>query len=1677
MKTEKAPEKTTPSDSTESITNNHENGKKESCERISESKKFTSTGGHDKNRDNVEGDVKVVVRNQSVERNAENANVLCDICKENICDCGCDSKTKGTCSDVKSTETAAVIVKPDNSKSASGQDSKGVYTDRFSDASNLAGSEKDVSGRGKTTQTTSKSVSQENISSSTSEQANHHGVSHSVSTSANTEKSSPSVSLSSIKKLVSQVSQKIASDNLSAGQKSKSFGDTIGMIKSSLRPNVFPPHVGNCINSSDSVSDQSVFLNATDRLDSIRDVHENANFNQLLLSNMLKLTSPPNQQVFPNQQSLLPIPVQGMIRGYQHGALPNVGPAFSQIPMHNVSRFTIPNSEVGQAVGNVLVNQGNSSFPDYVSFPWMNRKAKVKRAKSKKEKKIPNYFDSESPPPNVDVSKLKDKGHGHIPKQKIASFLENPSEFMEQQTALVNSSISSTSPSPKGQSEIYTEVCEPPKRSESVDSDRLTVASRSDSVNSDRISSPNKDNGGFSSDKDSEVARETVSDIVTSNALVAASSVTSKEESLSTSIQTVTHGPQRKEDDIALDTVESKPPSSLPHLPSAVVHHPPETSQTSTCQSRPSDEKIKPATLLKQSTPHPLAAMLSHAGTNQAFQQMFPNVVQEALLQTVSICSEQNSLLLGQTTDSVSSAKQMIINSPPNPTKHICNNRSHVGRPVQTPIRQILENQNKNEFPASNLLSAAAKAQLIQQQNQLNLMLAQQMNGEICNPFYNPQIMSMQGTTSYGPVNLSVDSNVPVLNTLIAQPNAAFVASGNPTDNANDRTQSKEHLPSTGTSKISELLNKSNSLVKKPPDAGPASRRGDKHNSVENPAVLQQQCNSEISKTGNVPVQQLHMPDSVNHPVNNINVSQQMVNQQQLMQMFSAMGFPFMPIGQLDLTANHLNNNGPAGQMPFANTQLLHSQANAVTDRIGLTPSSCHPGSANNAMIQPFAAPGYNISTTIPSVKTTSIGNIQGNSGSHLQFQGSVLQNQNLLCPTNIQELNMLGPGCGPNGSSAVFQGFNQVAADQNIDRKPDQQNYALSEASVVVMQNGIPMIQMVAPNQIPVGSNVDKTNVPQLTLSNHGVGIQNLMQNNSQGTVSSSRPVVPLNLINVQQSWNNGNTNLTAMQLQTLQLQQQLLHQIQQVQGMQSLINHFNIQGLTNSTAPVTSGMQGSIPISGVPIAVSCNTNSSSETVHSVSNPVAHTSDNRQTAACIPKAEGTSDVSSCVITSTVKSSRPDSVSTTCSLQSESHDTLMVDKVSVAAADTTQDSPVQSKSSTTRTVDIGTETEAFDDGEDDDEDDEEETSEENGANDESREASEKEVEEESDSESEPDEPCEKQVKLDPKQSSDLLTSSRASGAKSCYSMALASVTAQRNRTKEIESLKRSRKRYYSSMTDFTTVKSGSSDKSLRLVIRKRTGLSPVKMSVADSPEDSDLQFKKLPTDTKQKLKNLSPKTIRTDKPINALRSGGLKFQRKQSVCETSKDLHSNRSYRNKGKKKANDHTLIEMSVENSLSNTVTECVGNKLKAGKNGCSETIRQDEPVKLSKDVDTKEKSVDCDSSSSIEDVMEHHFQSSPLVVTSVDEAEPSTTVFDTECSVEKERTQNELTSRIAAALTVQKGRWHLTASPKKLKHDTNTSVGETAEKMERGVKRSRSLVEFESEGMFIICFQRHF
>ena len=1567
----------------------------------------------------------------------------CDKCKSNINECGCEN----------------TVVNRDQKLSEKNMKSEEKTTDQVSAVSPCLGDTKSDSGNvrdSKGEHVKDKQVQEKNANSEhndgPSDKSSPPDGPNSDKFSANN--SSETVTLSSIKKLVSQVSEKIAAENQFSAQKAKSGANGAGLLDSCVRNNLQPCPVDGFVNHSEGIAEKRLLLNSHENgLDNVRD---SGNLQQLLLSNMLKLTSPPNQQVFPN--SLPSIPVQGMARAYQHGAFPNMRPIINQLPVHTIPRFVIPNSDIGQAYENGICNHGSQRFPNIAHYPWMDRKSKSKKIKSEKEKQIQNMFESESPPPNVDVSKLKDKGHGPIPKQKIASFMENPAEFMEQQTALVNSSISATSPIPIELEEAESEACEPIKRSESVDSDRLSVDERTDFVNSVRISSPDKS----INDKDRNNSND-VSTGKTGTTSEQDGSTSSAINGKEVNVPTTMVENIKEEGNTSADIMQHKVAASAPHTPTAIVHHPPDVSQTSTSTPASSEEKEKRDADAKPGSQLSLAALLSQKNTNPSFQQMFPNVVQEAFLHNIGFSDPhqlqdkaQTPVPQGHVSDTASSvSKPTVANAHADSPRKMCNLRNYMSRQVQqTSIRQILENQNTNEFPASNLLSAAARAQLLQQQNQMSIILAQQLNGQINNPLINPQINSnLQGLQS------QININTPMTNQLgTADLPAAVINSEKGENTSNNKVEMKFHTAPSSTPKISELLSQSNSIIKKSNEV---------NISIEKSNITEKKSSLQNAGVNDASQQLLVQEHPINqHNSNTVNVNQQLLNQQQLMQMCHAFGLPFLQSGPSDMIGNNTDSNSFHMQ--------LQSQPTAVGDRLTTNPTvgcQVQPGNmfVPSSTVSPSNASG-NITLAKDQGSVNSV--VQRNSA---PFQGPVVQNPNILYTNNLQGLNMLGADINPNSNPPVIQGFSQMQSDLNVNRH--EQQTSSSESSVIVMQNGIPMIQMVAPAQISIGSNVNNPSLPQLTLSNQGVGIQNLVQN---GNNNACQPVLPMNLINVQQSWNNGNTNLTAMQLQTLQLQQQLLQQIQQVQGMQSLINHFNIQGLSNNitSSPVASAVQVSLSTA-VSVATSTPVYSSTSTLPS--DATCKMSERGKVSLAVSEAncsEGNSDVSSCVITSTVRSSRPESVSTTCSL-SESQENVTSSRIAITAADTTQESPVQCKTVTTRTVDIGTETEAFDEDTDDyddvNEDDDDDNNNENESHedtesyDEDTEVSEKEDvidDSETESEHEYEEHFEKQPTRKAKQMADA-TPSKSSIPKSCYSLAIESVTAQRNK-RESESIQTSRKRYFPSAGDFTTVKSESPDKRLKLVIRKRTGLSPIK---DDEVKKRRVPYEKETVNISQKSEKLIDKSEKIASHMDIQKGVRLKIHKKKTLCKSMKSLYSSKDTKEMDKKHTDKPFLTKRKLESELPKLTSDVVYNELKGcasfhnKSKGCDEN-----PPSVVKTVadDAKGMMLDCDSSS-LGDNIKPKYSPFGTVVASDDESEPSTTtttaMLEADESLEKDKKQNELTSKIAAALTSQKGRWHLLCSPKKLKPmATETAVTKTHMIDERGQKRVRSLQEFE-------------
>ena len=1547
--------------------------------------------------------------------------VICDKCKRNLNECGCEkavvnrdqevldkSQNKVMKSEVKTSEDQV------SAEGTSDLDTKS-HSDNVKDSKMEHDKQQNIQG--------TKSSTEPNDDKSTPSDGPQSDKSSANNLSEN-------VTLSSIKKLVSQVSEKIAAENQFSAQKLKSVGNGAGPMDSCGRNNLQTCPVDGFVNHTESIAEKRLFLNSHENgLDNIRD---SGNLQQLLLSNMLKLTSPPNQQVFPN--SLPAIPVQGMARAYQHGAFPNPRPILNQLPtVHNVPRFVIPNPDIGQAIGNGICNYNSQKLSNITHYPWMDRKSKSKKIKSEKEKQIQNMFESESPPPNVDVSKLKDKGHGPIPRQKIASFMENPAEFMEQQTALVNKSISATSPNPIELEEDITEVCEPIKRSESVDSDRLSAEERADFVNSVQVPSPDKSiiekdnnsNEDISTDISESTLKQDENTVATTNG---------KEESVPTTTTESIKGEVKTTTDVALHKVVA----SVPHTPTAIVHHPPNVSKTASTKAPTSAEDNEKCDAdAKSDNKLSLAALLGHKNANQ---QVFPNVVQEAFLHNIGVSNPNllqnavhNSATQGNVPDSASVSTPVIVNTHTDSPRKTLNLRNYMGRQVQqTSIRQILENQNTNEFPASNLLSAAARAQLLQQQNQMSMILAQQLNGQIGNPFINPQINpSLQSLQN--PVNV----NTPMTNQLVAADVPAAVINLDKVEKTTNKVDIKFQSASNSTPKISELLSQSNSIVKKSNEV-----------SVENSNVTEKKIlspNTGINGTG----QQLQVQEeSVNTQNNNIHVAnnsmnQQLLNQQQLMQMCNAFGLPFLQTGLTNMKGNDNDSNSLHRQLQNQPTVMGEK---VTTSQVQLSNQFVSPST-----VSPNNAPG-----------NMSLGRSQGNP----PFQGPLMQNPNILYPNNLHGLNMLGTSVNPNGNPPI-------QSEMNV-HMPEQQNSS-SESSLIVMQNGIPMIQMLAPAQISIGSNVNNPSLPQLTLSNHGVGIQNLVQN---GNNNACQPVLPLNLINVQQSWNNGNNNLTAMQLQTLQLQQQLLQQIQQVQGMQSLINHFNIQGLSNNIASTPVASSAQVSLSSV---LSTVVNSSTSVLSS--NTPCKVSERRTTLSAV--SEAPPDVSSCVITSTVKRSQPESVSTTSSI-SESQENVSSTKVAITAADTTQESPVQCKTVTTRTVDIGTETEAFDedtddyddanedDDDDDDDDDDssngEETHEDTESYDEDTEVSEK-NDEVDDSETESEHEYETHFKETPtktaKQMAVATSPSKIGSPKSCYSLAIESVTAQRKK-QEAESMRTSRKRYFPSVGDFTTVKSESPDKRLKLVIRKRTGLSPIKDD--ESPRKRRIPFEKETVDKSQRSEKLYDTSIKVTSHSDEQKDARLKSHKKKTLSESIKNLYPSKDRMEIDKKDIEKPFLTNRKFASKLPKLRSDVVQNKI----TGCVSFQNRSKSCDQ-KNINTAETMVydaermmqDCDSSS-VNDNSESKCGPFGKIVTLADENEPTTTATgttETDMSNKKDKKPNELTSKIAAALTSQKGRWHLLCSPKKQKPAPTETLMVKAHTIDEIGKKARDLQDFET------------
>ena len=356
---------------------------------------------------------------------------------------------------------------------------------------------------------------------------------------------------------------------------------------------------------------------------------------------------------------------------------------------------------------------------------WQEKKKpKPKKTRAKKEKKKPsNVFESCTPPPNVDVSVLKDQGRGPIPKVKTStppaaqtssSFLDNPTAFLAEQTALISSSLTSTLSSPPqsssggasadGKSTDHAE-------SETVDGESSKRSSISESV--ETTSSPNvvvhnTSSSGIGTAGTSVSSSNSVSSLaaavgavmsnVAKTAMESSSSsipgaLSSNESHLSsnlsdTNIFTEDHCESLSPE----DSNEECPALTETMTPSSVVHHTPDSSKEEFSEESSTDTSasVKVQSLANGAVPNITTEILSKFG---------PSLVTASIQEKASL-HVGGPALLSQTLISAGPDKPEFGSRP---------------KGSYNTLQQMLGHQTANQFPASKLLSAAARAQMAQQ--------------------------------------------------------------------------------------------------------------------------------------------------------------------------------------------------------------------------------------------------------------------------------------------------------------------------------------------------------------------------------------------------------------------------------------------------------------------------------------------------------------------------------------------------------------------------------------------------------------------------------------------------------------------------------------------------------------------------------------------------------------------------------------------------------------------------------------------------------------------------------------------------------------------------------------------------------------------------------------------------
>lgn len=772
-----------------------------------------------------------------------------------------------------------------------------------------------------------------------------------------------------------------------------------------------------------------------------------------------------------------------------HGVIPPVSGApmnpFGINPFNPGHQFMTPG----------IFNFPPSPYP-LLNDAWLDQKKSVRKRsqktnkKEKVKKKVNCVYDSNTPPPNVDVSQLKDQGKGPIPKVSTSvSFLDDPSAFLAEQTVLISSSLTSNLCSPTKKSDKNSPGKE--DKNDTVDGDvkTSTVTSSMSNKSTKVASSVNVPTPfTFSSASHGMV-------VTSSTNLSKVGTAFNKHWGLpipiseSHSILGCSESEMFTEDrceSLSPDSGSECPPVNEMITPSSVVHH--TANQTST-----KDMKLKTESQLdKNKTQNDkILDILSNA------KKKFPAIS--------------------------TSKKQMTV------SKNIASHPVTKSFAKRSAIQQMLGSANSHEFPASTLLSAAARAQMAQQ----NLNFT-----NVVNP------PSTQTPVQFGNQvkTTGIADNVTLVSAdgssfLVTQPSLAIPSSIKP--------QTRDKIPITqsdivsGHESVAKLLrqpinlNVVNSLKTIDSNVGKTCST---EKSTSSTAVLNMNSKSTESVPPLVSTETVNITNNV-PVVSNISSSFPPI-------LPNLSGLP-QNIGQplLNVIGNNLGMNLlPPGQV------LLPEQSGIAMSQnnVQCIPVQNEPSHANTFI---------NVEGTNQNIQgvTSGVNLCEG-----LQTKGIAMTQ--VLTTESRPDLVQV------KSSDPASTIQNMAKLPLNYDHMIQQQNVQTNNGQMLLMPNlHMPLMQFLGPNSLPVTVGLDKTGIPQLC------NPTDLSMLNGQLQMGLSQTGAPLNVMNVQQQvWNNLNTgNLTAMQLQTLQLQQQLLQQIQQLQDMQSIISQFSFQG--NPTTPMT--------------------------------------------------------------------------------------------------------------------------------------------------------------------------------------------------------------------------------------------------------------------------------------------------------------------------------------------------------------------------------------------------------------------------------------------------------------------------------------------------------------------------